>query len=145
MNSREMQTIGIILSVVVIVLGVMLLVVWHTAIDRAQAAERAESELAYYHARYKWMIGANKEYGSYKLLSPNGGRDWYAPDENGALRPAEEVYPGLVAREQGWDALINYAKENGPLTLGAPDRLDQEKRLLEGAGFTVIVREPGTP
>jgi hypothetical protein len=84
-----------------------------------------------------WMAGV----GSYRLDSFDGGRHWYAVElssDNGSkiLGPAEEKFPGLMARLQGMDRLSDYVRRNGPLTLKG-DNAALEQHLLQGAGFTV--------
>ena len=72
---------------------------------------------------------------SYRLRSYDGGEYWLAFDEDGmVLGDAEEIYPGLVARNKAFDALTDYVTKNGPITnLNSLHEIE----LLEAVGFEV--------
>lgn len=93
-----------------------------------------------------YQIGSTifRDYNSYKLITLNNGKDWYAVAHIEAEKEevksgqiitghAEDVYPGLVAHNAGWDNLIKHVEENGPIDLSDP----QHTKLLTNAGFSV--------
>jgi len=91
----------------------------------------------------KWLSrsGVHIGYGSYRLESLDGGKNWYATEwtEDGQVKilgPAESCFPGLLKRLRAFDQLIDYAQRHGPLTLTGPNAA-LEICLLESAGFTV--------
>jgi hypothetical protein len=70
-----------------------------------------------------------------------GGKNWYAVEQtsDGSLKIlglSDVVYPGLLRHLHGMDTLVNYAKENGPLTFSG-ERAITDQKLAESAGFTV--------
>lgn len=101
-------------------------------------------ELAHYRSTYLYKIGASQGFGSYNLRSFDGGKQWYAVETNsdGSViikGLAEDVHPGLLAHLEGWDKLLNYVKENGPLNFSA-GRIDADISALKGTGITVEKR-----
>ena len=125
--------------------------------ERQIAPEMAS--LAYFKDTYLEKQGGTIWHGigDYRLASFDGGRNWYAitktpyKNETGEfvlnargnhaqevkiIGPAEEVYPGLVSYLKGFEALIEYVKEKGPMTF-SEERAEQDKKVLEAAGFTV--------
>lgn len=106
-----------------------------------QAFTKDARSLSYYQETFLRKQGWSQGFGRYELLSFDGGKRWYAVERNdgGAvviLGTADEVFPGLLSRLYGMDALVAYTKKNGPITLlGA--RAKTDRGLLEAAGFTV--------
>lgn len=85
-----------------------------------------------------FLKGAEK---SYDLRSFDGGKAWYAVDQlsDGSLKIlglSDIVYPGLLQHLHGFDALVNYTKEHGPLTFTG-ERAVTDQKLAEASGFTV--------
>lgn len=106
-----------------------------------QAFSRNVRSLAYYEETYLRKQGFTRGFGNYELLSFDGGKRWYAVErgEDGAViirGLADEVFPGLLSRLEGLDALEAYVANNGPITLSG-ERAETEKAILEAAGFTV--------
>lgn len=125
---------------VVLVVGVL------SALLGAHLYKRSSSwkdkEIAYYQGTYLRKQGFAIGFDDYELLSFNGGKRWYAVirDGEGAVvirGSADEVFPGLLEHLQGMDALIAYAKKNGPITLVGPNA-SAELKVLQRAGFMVM-------
>src|SRR5262249_1489802 len=69
---------------------------------------------------YEWFSqnwlsqsGACSDYGSYRLESLDGGKNWYAAEwtEDGQVKiigPAEACFPGLLKRLRAFDRLTDY-------------------------------------
>jgi len=80
---------------------------------------------------------------NYNLRSWDGGKVWYAVEYDKEcvddlwgikiIGRAAELYPGLLEHIEGWDTLLKYVEENGPIGVDDTDGL----RALEDAGFTV--------
>lgn len=94
-----------------------------------------------------WDKEKDGEHFNYHLKSWDGGKTWYAVeyDEDCVdglwglkiLGLAEELYPGLIDHINGWDNLVEYVKEHGPIS---PE--DTAGLLaLKNAGFDVIKTE----
>jgi hypothetical protein len=107
---------------------------------------RVAQDLEYYKSTYLRKLGFLAGFGTYELLSFDGGKMWYAvergKDNSIIIRgTAEAVFPGLLSHLEGIDALVEYAEKYGPLTLAgtlAGGNAETQKALLEGAGFTVL-------
>lgn len=102
---------------------------------------RDSQSLAYYERTMLHKQGFAMGFGSYELRSFDGGKLWYAVErgENGAViikGTADEVFPGLLKHLDAMDALVEYAKKNGPLTLSGA-RATDDRSMLENAGFVV--------
>ena len=107
---------------------------------RSSHAARYEAEdLRYYKKRYLWKVGSTmlvpgSPLVNYRLLSTNGGRDWYAVDKHDAIiGHADEVYPGLLTHIAGLESLISHVEAHGPIDLAHAEG----RRLLRGAGFEI--------
>lgn len=97
-----------------------------------------------YKERYLYKQGIDIKFGKYDLISLDGGKRWYAfeysQDNNWEIMikgPAEEIFPGLLAHLNGFDALIKYARENGPISF-SERTIGKDIEILEGAGFNII-------
>jgi hypothetical protein len=97
-------------------------------------------EFEYYRNQYQYKCGATSLIGgkngiSYRLLSIDGGKSWLALDNDThrVLGYVEDIYPGLIEHLQGMEALTDYVRKNGLITLGEPGGIE----LLEQAGFMV--------
>jgi hypothetical protein len=104
---------------------------------------RLQSDINYYHSTYLRKSGGTSLWSGstnfvmYDLRSFDGGKNWYAVNNTDGVKilgKADEVYPGLMKQMDAVDAMVDYAKTNGPITLTK----DSEIRLLQNAGFTVI-------
>ncbi|HYF05050.1 MAG TPA: hypothetical protein VEA59_02670 [Patescibacteria group bacterium] len=100
--------------------------------------------IEFYEQNYKRRCGGTVGYGSYNLESFDGGKTWFAikwTDDWQCiyLGAAETVYPGLLARLQGFDALIEHVEKHGPITL-AGHGAAKDLQVLTGAGFTVAAK-----
>lgn len=79
--------------------------------------------------------------GKFDLRSFDGGKNWYAVNrkEDGSViieGPAEELFPGVIARIEAMDKLGEYVKKNGPINLSGKNA-SEGLNLLNKAGFTV--------
>ena len=119
------------------------------ALGSARSVTGIEDRLRRQYGKFLYCQGATTmlldvmvpDANSYHLFSPNGGRDWYAIDEDDAIiGTADEVYPGLLAHLDGMEALTDHAWKNGPIDLASPEG----RGLLEGAGFTVVEGNSGS-
>jgi len=97
-----------------------------------------------YQDRYLRKQGDNIKFGSYNLISLDGGKRWYAfeysQDDNCEIiikGTAEEIFPGLLAYLDGLGNLIEYAKQNGPISF-SERTIGEDIKILEGAGFTIV-------
>lgn len=103
-----------------------------------QARQDAE-ELAYYKDKYRLKVGGTSllrgfDQVNYRLLSPNGGRDWYVLDDADAIvGPVEEVYPGLLDNLAAMDSLVRLAESGAPVDPATA----AGAALLRHAGFEV--------
>jgi hypothetical protein len=95
-------------------------------------------DLSYYQKTYLKQSGYSDGFGNYTLRSLDGGKNWYAVDEEvGNVRikgPAKQVYPGLLEHLAAIDKLIKYAEKNGPITFTG-ERAARDRQMLEKAGF----------
>ena len=105
--------------------------------------------LAWYSKQFLQKQGGGDLFGvkSYDLRSIDGGRNWFAVERTNdegikVLGPVEKIYPGLMGKIYGLNALTDYAKKNGPVTF-SDERKSVEKKLLEAAGFTVVEDKGG--
>ncbi|MBI3075075.1 MAG: hypothetical protein HYY92_02615 [Parcubacteria group bacterium] len=130
------------LSVVAVALVVALSVMGTRYLqEKAQASALKASNLDYYEKTMLREQGWSQEVGNYDLRSFDGGKRWYAveSDEKGGMiirGVAEDIFPGLLGRLRGMEALSAYVKENGPLTFSGP-RATVDRALIEAAGFSV--------
>ncbi len=97
-------------------------------------------QLDYYKRTYLRRQGGGPwELGHTDLRSFDGGKNWYAvKSTDGGLEIlglAEEVYPGLLAQLEGFDRLVAYAREHGPI--GSRPITSEDISVLTEAGFTV--------
>lgn len=105
----------------------------------ARSARYDAEELAYYQGKYRTQTGSTRlvrgfDQVDYRLLSPNGGRDWYVLDERDAVvGPVEEVYPGLLDSLAAVDSLVRLAEAGAPVDPASKGGA----ALLEAAGFDV--------
>jgi hypothetical protein len=111
-----------------------------------ESFSRDARDLKYYRDTMLRKQGASSKYGTYELLSFDGGKRWYAvergPDYAVVIKgTAEEIFPGISKHLAAWDALVDHAMKNGPITLSG-DRAPTDKALLEAAGFTVTKKQP---
>jgi len=91
-----------------------------------------------------WDKEKDGESFNYNLKSWDGGKVWYAVeyDEDCVdglwglkiLGLAEELYPGLIDHIEGWDNLVEYVSEHGPISINDTTGLN----ALKKAGFDVI-------
>lgn len=82
---------------------------------------------------------------NYELRSWDGGKIWYAVEFDKdcidgqwglkILGRSNELYPGLLEHIEGWDKLLKYVEDNGPIGVSSSDG----RKALEDAGFTVTV------
>jgi len=112
--------------------------------------ERAKVELRHsgggilYHPP-NWDKKKDGDSFNYDLRSWDGGKVWYAVEFDKdcvdglwgltILGRADELYPGLLEHIEGWDNLLKYVEDNGPIGVKDVDGL----KALEGAGFTVTI------
>jgi len=92
-----------------------------------------------------WDRGTDGDSFNYDLRSWDGGKVWYAVqiDKNCVdglwgttiLGRADEMYPGLLEHIEGWDKLLKYVEDNGPIGISDTDGV----QALKGAGFTVTI------
>ncbi|MDD4972507.1 MAG: hypothetical protein PHT07_24005 [Paludibacter sp.] len=82
--------------------------------------------------------GLNNPLLSYHLESWDSGKNWYVIDQDDnefKIRgEVESIYPGLIARLQGFDALTEHIKRKGSLDLSVTGDLN----ALKAAGFTIV-------
>ena len=107
------------------------------ALGSARSVTKLEDELQHYRKQYLYRQGGTTMVpgaDSYKLFSPNEGKDWYAINEDHQIMgTADDVYPGLLKHLDGMEVLTGHAGKYGPID---PSSLEG-KDLLEKAGFTV--------
>jgi len=80
---------------------------------------------------------------NYDLRSWDGGKVWYAVEYDKdcvdglwglkILGRADTLYPGLVEFVVGWNNILQYVKDNGPIGIDDSEGL----KVLEESGFTV--------
>lgn len=138
-RKSTMQVLGIFGIIAALLIGS----IGGSYFQRRSFARDAQN-LAYYEKTYLWKQGAMIGFGNYDLRSFDGGKQWYAVSrkDDGAiviLGAAEEIFPGLLASINGMDALVAYARKNGPLTFSG-GRAKNDRAFLEAAGFTVTER-----
>lgn len=83
----------------------------------------------------------DKEMLNYNLRSWDGGKNWYAIDQELCFRfgevkilgEAETIYPGLLKHLKAWNKLTEYVEKNGPLNPTDTEAL----QLIEAAGFKI--------
>jgi len=96
------------------------------------------NDLAYYQKNFLRQSGYSDRFGTYNIRSLDGGKNWYAVDEEvGNIRikgPVRQVFPGLLEHLEAIDKLIKYAEKNGPITF-AGQRAARDRQVLERAGF----------
>lgn len=107
--------------------------------------KKTQKELNYYHTTYLTQNGWNSTYGSYHLVSFNGGKNWYNAVWDEEVRGGFQIIgpadPQLVMYNQVWDELVNYAKNHSPVDLAN----ESQQQLLINAGFTIGNTQPITP
>ena len=91
-----------------------------------------------------WDKEKNGESFNYHLKSWDGGKVWYAVEYDKdcvdglwglkILGLAEELYPGLIDHIEGWDNLVEYVSEHGPISIDDTTGLN----ALKKAGFDII-------
>ncbi len=91
------------------------------------------------------MLEGFDDYLNYHLKSFDGGKIWYAIDNDKwfndkgliILGKADDVYPGLLSHLDGLDKLTKYVEENGSID---PKQITQEQTdILDEAGITIKV------
>lgn len=126
--------IGMLVVVLIILLGVYY-------VSTGNKIDRLESDLEWYKKAIQTKQGWSQGFGSYKIVSFDGGDTWYnyepnsdpeASRSNGFhfLTPADTV---LVKHLKAWDALTNHVEKNGPLDLST----DEQLKIMEDVGFTI--------
>jgi len=85
-----------------------------------------------------WMSEDIGGYGAYRLVSLDGGKNWYALDgkkiknnEMVIVGSADKVYPHLLERLNAWDRLERMARNK-------EKNMDKKIKWLKQAGFEVI-------
>jgi hypothetical protein len=113
---------------------------WNLHVDN----QRMKHSLDYYDANYlrkqggttSWP-GSKGGWVNYDLRSFDAGKHWYVVTNNGdgfvIVGEAEKIYPGLIDNLDAWDAIVNYAQSNGPISLNN----SQQVQLMERAGFQI--------
>ena len=91
-----------------------------------------------------WDKEKDGESFNYNLRSWDGGKTWYSVEFDKEcvgdlwgltiLGRADELYPGLIDHINGWDDLVNYVTEHGPISGDDTAGLN----ALKKAGFDVI-------
>ena len=109
--------------------------------EKIRTSTQNASNLAYYKTTMLREQGWSQEVGNYDLRSFDGGKRWYAVehDKNDGMiirGVAEDIFPGLLGRIRGMEALTTYAAQNGPITLSG-ERAAFDRAALEAAGFSV--------
>lgn len=103
----------------------------------ARSVTKMEDELQYHRKQYLYRQGGTTLVpgaDSYKLFSPNGGKDWYAINEDHQIMgTADEVYSGLLKHLDGMEVLTGHVGKYGPIDPASTEGKD----LLERAGFKV--------
>lgn len=126
---------------VLVVIAVLFAMGWSYFQERSFSKARDARLLKYYKETYLSKQGWKMGFGDYKLHSFDGGKRWYAVElgEDDAViikGLADEVFPGLLDRIDGLDALMAYVKKSGPLTFSG-ERAKTDQAILEAAGFAV--------
>lgn len=127
----EFFVLGIILALII---GVF--IGYHI---HKKSASRDMRSLTHYRSTYLEKTGYSYGYGDFQLRSFDGGKHWYTVNtEAGVVIEglAEEKFPGLLTHLEGIDRLVEYTKENGPITL-AGDRSAKDIEVLAGIDFKI--------
>jgi hypothetical protein len=106
--------------------------------------KRTKTELEWYKTAIKTKNGWSNGYGSYRIVSFDGGETWYnyeghadpeATRNDGFyfLTPTDTA---LVKHIKAWDAIYKFVDKNGPIDFTAKDlSVEEQKQLLEDVGF----------
>lgn len=94
-----------------------------------------------------WDKEKDGDFFNYHLKSWDGGKIWYSVEYDKEcgdgpwglkiLGRVDELYPGLIDHINGWDSLVNYVTEHGPISADDTAGLNTLKR----AGFDIIKTE----
>ncbi|MFA6376381.1 MAG: hypothetical protein WCX69_03210 [Candidatus Paceibacterota bacterium] len=83
------------------------------------------------------MQGVDVTYGKYDLRSLNGGKNWFAVDEDsengevGLVGDAEEVFPGLLEHLRIMDITTVYLLGKGPIVHIGPEEAEILKEFTK--------------
>lgn len=136
-----------ILILIVVFSSVCLFAYWKKSGDY----NKVKKELAWYNTKFLTKNGWTKLYGdgtglAYNLLSIDGGKTWYALNNNFAhenvqiLGKVEEIYPKLIEHLDGWDKLTAYVKEHG--AIGSSGTItDDDMKVLQDAGLEIKINK----
>jgi hypothetical protein len=129
MDQRGMILIGVFLVLTITVIGLL----WERSVRIAET-HLLQRDLAYLREAYPIRVGASSQYGSYVLVSVNGGKDWLAldPTTHALIGTAN---PARLAHLNGLDALTDYVHRHGPI--GSRPISAEDIEVLQGADFGV--------
>jgi hypothetical protein len=129
-----------------VVVGILLMIMTGQRDNLRVDVRNLEERLSEYRKQHQFVSGSDKENGNYKIMTIDGGINWYAYETSykdgiislpqvKILGPADDFYPGAAAEHMAWEAILKYTKENGLSIPSSAEGLG----LLEDAGFEVIV------
>jgi len=102
----------------------------------ADDTKNMSRNLAWYRANHLTKSGATTGFGSYYLVSLDGGQNWYETKrEDNQVIIIGPANPDLLAQINGFDSLIKYVEQYG--SIGSRPITDEDISVLQGAGFTV--------
>lgn len=104
---------------------------------RGEELKSANDTLEWYRVNYLRKQGWSQKWGSFNYISLDAGKNWWIADTaNKEIKIVGPAPAEHLTEMAGWDKLIDYAKVNGPITLGGPN-LSEQIQVLKGAGFEV--------
>jgi len=135
-------------TLLVVLIGCLLISLFGVIkfLDVKKNSERIEKEITWYKKAIQTKNGWSKGYGSYNIVTFDGGETWY--NYKGSVDPEATRNDGfyfltptdtvLVKHINAWDVLTNYVEKNGPIDFSGKDlSVEAQKKLLEDAGFEI--------
>jgi hypothetical protein len=102
--------------------------------DRENRIRREREDLNYYRQTYLTRSGWADKFGSYQLLSVDGGKSWYSVKErDNKSKELTSADPALLAHLDAWARITKIINTKGPLDPTKPE----DVALLQTAGFTI--------